>query len=132
MPEWSVQEIRKRAINAIACARAVTIRSVWVELQVGLAYCRLTAITTNASWKMRYQYSARTALRQALRVAARVRLESDGLIYDEFVAAATLLQCALAKLDAEANSPTRKSDRPARRIHTARNAEGKVRTTCLV
>jgi len=49
---------------------------------------------------------------EALSFAAHVCLESDGLGYDEFVAAATLLQRALAKLDAEANPPTRKMQKP--------------------
>jgi len=90
MPQWPVDEIRKSTPKAV----------------VGLAYCRLAATTTNPSWKMRYQYSAGTALNQALRVASRVRLEYEREIYDEFVAAATLLQRSLAKLNAEANSPT--------------------------
>src|SRR5215472_5330857 len=101
MPQWPVEEIRQRTLKAVAYGRAATIRSVFVELQVGLAYCRLATITTIPGSKMRYRDSARAALSQALRAAARVRLESKGHIHDEFVAAASLLQQALAKLDAE-------------------------------
>ena len=120
MPEWSVEEIRQRSAKAVAYGRAATIQSVFVKLQVGLAYCKLATTTTNPSWKMHYQDSARAALSQALRVATRVRLESEGLIHDEFAAAARLLQQALAKLDGEANSPTRKRQKPASRAHTLR------------
>src|SRR5215472_6197602 len=105
-------EIRQRTLKAVALGRAATVKSVFVELQVGLTYCQLAATTTSPSLKMRYQDSARAALNQALRVAARVRLESKGQTHDEFVAAATLLQHALAKLDTVANPPTPKKQKP--------------------
>ena|SRR5215472_5288154 len=119
MPEWSVAEIRQRSAKAVAYGRAATIQSVFVKLQVGLAYCKLATTTTNPSWKMHYQDSAQDSLSEALRIAANVHLESEVLIHDGFVAAATLLQSALAKLDAEANPPTAKMQKPESRIHTA-------------
>jgi len=130
MPERQLKGIHKRAGKAVADGRSATIHSVFVELQVGLAYCQLATTATIPSWKTRYRYSARTALSQALRLAAHIGLESEGEIYDEFVAAATLLQCALAKLDAERNSLTHKNKSP--KAKGTRNTEGKVRTTCLV
>jgi|SRR5215472_5942382 len=112
MPQWPIEEIHQRAFRAVARGHAATIHSVFVELQVGLAYCQLATTTTSPSWKIRYRDSARVALNQALRVAARAGLESDALVQDEFVAAATLLQRVLAKLDTVANPPTPKMQKP--------------------
>ena len=53
MLEWPVEEIRQRAVKAVTYGRAAAIRSVFVELQVGLAYCKLATTTTNPSWRMR-------------------------------------------------------------------------------
>jgi len=107
MPE-RLEGIRQRAFKAVAQGRAATVKFVFAKIQIGLAYCDVAACTTDASRKTDYYDRARVSLSEALSLAAHVHLESDVLVRDEFVAAAALLSQALAKLDAEANSLTRK------------------------
>jgi|SRR5215472_11674482 len=117
---WTFEDVRLNADSAIAHGRAALIKSVFGELQVGLAYCKLAAFTSDARWKTRYQERGQASLSEALNFAALTQLESEAKIHNDFVAAATLLQRALAELDARTIHRPEKRQTPKSK-HTRRS-----------